>query len=313
MHDALRAFHTLNLIAFIALGVVALITWYRRRDDASGWAAAAFGSLAALELLSLIPTHEHNLGQKVVTRFEVVIVVVFPYLLFRFTNAFRRPARALAWALAGLTAILVVWACAIPRYPQSGEPRSGGFQAFIIVFLVHWTILSIAAATLLWRAGREQPTVARRRMQYLAFASAVLTLALILILPTSDSNSVWTLGTQLLGFAAVIAFLVGFAPPQVLRVLWRAPEAERFQAAMASLLTFAETQEEVASRVLEPAAQMVGARAAAIRNSEGTLVGAWKIPGDGERWPGAELVEAEAPGATITVWTTPEAPFFGEE
>ncbi|HEY3544177.1 MAG TPA: HAMP domain-containing sensor histidine kinase [Gaiellaceae bacterium] len=313
MHDALRAFHTLNLIAFIALGVVALITWYRRRDRASGWAAAAFGSLAALEVLSLIPTHEHNIGEKIIARFEVVILVVFPYLLFRFTNAFRTPARALAWALAGLTAVLVVWACAIPRYPQPDEPRSAGFEAFVIVFLIHWTILSIAAATLLWRAGREQPTVARRRMQFLAFASAVLTLALILVLPTSNSDSGWALGTQLLGFAAVIAFLVGFAPPQVLRVLWRAPETERFQSAMASLLTFAETEEEVASRVLEPAAQMVGARAATIRNSDGTVVGAWKLPADGAPSRDAELVEAEAPGATITVWTTPEAPFFGEE
>ena len=60
-----------------------------------------------------------------------------------------------------------------------------------------------------------------------------------------------------------------------MRILWRAPEAERFQNAMASLLTFAESQEEVAARVLEPAAQLVGARAAAVRNAEGTVVGTW--------------------------------------
>ena len=54
MHSALRAFHTVNLVAFVALGAVALVTWRRRRDRASVWAAAAFGSLALLELLSLI-------------------------------------------------------------------------------------------------------------------------------------------------------------------------------------------------------------------------------------------------------------------
>jgi signal transduction histidine kinase len=96
-------------------------------------------------------------------------------------------------------------------------------------------------------------------------------------------------------------------------LLWRAPETERFQAAMASLLTFAETEEEVASRVLEPAAGLVGARAATIRNAEGKLVGSWNVPIGGPAWDDAELVEAEAPGATISVWTTPEAPFFGEE
>jgi signal transduction histidine kinase len=150
-------------------------------------------------------------------------------------------------------------------------------------------------------------------MQFLAFASAALTVALILILPTSNSDTWWALGTQVLGLVAVMAFLIGFAPPQVVRLLWRAPETERFQAAMASLMTFAETQEEVASRVLEPAAGLVGARAATIRNAEGKLVASWNVPAAGPAWEDAKLVEAEAPGATIAVWTTPEAPFFGEE
>jgi len=313
VHSALRAFHTINLVAFVALGAVALVTWRRRRDRASVWAAAAFGSLGLLELLSLIPAHERNLGEKVVTRIEVVILVAFPYLLFRFTNAFRRAGRPFAQAVLGLTLVLTVWACAIPRYPQPDESRNADVESFTITFLLHWTILSVAAALLLWRSGRQQPSVARRRMQFLAFASATLTLALILVLPTSNSDSWWALGTQILGFLAVIAFLVGFSPPQVIRILWRTPEAERFQAAMASLLTFAETQEEVAARVIEPAAQLVGARAAAIRNAEGTLVGAWNLPADGPAWNDAKLVEVEAPGAALTVWTTPEAPFFGED
>jgi signal transduction histidine kinase len=313
VHDALRTFHTINLVAFLALGVVALVTWRRRRDRASVWAAAAFGSLAAIELLSLIPTHERDVGEKIVARIEIALLVVFPYLLFRFTNAFRRPGRPLARALFTLTAILIVWSAAIPRYPQPGESRNADFQSFLILFLVHWTVLSVASAVSLWRAGREQPTVARRRMQFLAFASASLTVALILVLPTSNSDTWWALGTQLLALAAVLAFLVGFSPPQVFRLLWRAPETERFQAAMASLMTFAETQEEVASRVLEPAAGLVGARAATIRNAEGKLVASWNVPMGGPAWEDAQLVEATAPGATIAVWTTPEAPFFGEE
>jgi signal transduction histidine kinase len=313
VHSALRAFHTINLVAFVALGAVALVTWRRRRDRASVWAAAAFGSLALLELLSLIPAHERNVGEKIVARIEIVILVAFPYLLFRFTNVFRRAGRPFAQAVFGLTLVLSVWACLIPRYPQPGEPRNADVEAFTITFLLHWTILSIAAAALLWRAGREQPSVARRRMQFLAFASATLTLALILVLPTSNSDSRWALATQIFGFLAVVAFLFGFAPPQLVRILWRTPEAERFQAATASLLTFAETQEEVASRVIEPAAQLVGARAAAIRNAEGTLVGAWNLPADGTGWDDAELVEVDAPGASISVWTTPEAPFFGED
>jgi signal transduction histidine kinase len=311
LHDALRAFHTLNTIAFIALGAVALVTWRRRRDSASVWAVAAFGSLGVLELLSLIPQHTRDTAYQAITRIEIEILVVFPYLLFRFTNAFRPPGRPLARALFALTAALIVWTLALPHIPESGEHRTPGFQSFIVVFLVHWTVLSVASSVSLWRAGRAQPSVARRRMQFLAVASVLLAAALLLAGPSSARESWWAVGTQLLGFVAVFGFLIGFAPPQVVRILWRAPETERFQQAMASLLTFAESQEEVANRVLQPAAQMVGARAAAVRNGDGVLVGTWNAgPLDDEA---AERVEVEAPGATMIVWTTPYAPFFGDE
>lgn len=312
MHDALRAFHTLNTVAFIALGVVALFAWRRRRDRASVWAAAAFGSLAAIELLALIPAHERSVGEKTVTRLAVTALVLFPYLLFRFTNDFLAPGRRFARALFLLTATLIVWGIAIPRYPQTGQGRSTVIEAFVIVFIIHWSVLTCAAGYSLWRAGRGQPSVARRRMQLLAFASVLLALAIVLALPTSSANSPLALATQALAFVAVVAFLVGFSPPQFVRVLWRAPETERFQEAMRGLLTFAETQEEVAARVLEPAAQMVGARAAQIRNAEGRVVAAWSAPNSAAGRE-EERVEVVAPGATLAVWTTPYAPFFGDE
>jgi signal transduction histidine kinase len=310
VHDAVRAFHALNLVAFVALGGISLFIWRRRRDRASVWAVAAFGSLAVLELLSLYHVEERNLGEKIIGRVEIAILVLFPYLLFRFTNAFRTPGRAFARALFGLTLVLLVWTFLLPHLPQPDEERSSDFQAYVIVFIVHWTVLLTASGVSLFRAGTAQPSVARRRMQFLAFASVLLGLSLILALPSSATDSWYSLGTQLFGFVAVIAFLIGFAPPRVVRVLWRTPETERFQQAMASLLTFAESQQEVASRVLEPAAQMVGARAAIVRNAEGEQVGAWNVTGATKD---DEVVEVEAPGASLTVWTTPYAPFFGEE
>jgi signal transduction histidine kinase len=311
LHDAIRAFHTLNFVAFVALAVVAVLTWYRRRDWASVWAAAAFGSLGIVELLSLLTAHEHNVEQKVVARVAIAMLVLFPYLLFRFTNAFRKPRPLLARSLFSLTVVLLVWTALIRHFPQVGEPRSNAFAAFIALFFVHWLVLLSAVGASLFRAGRAQPSVARRRMWLLAFASVLLGLALLLALPTSNNDSGFALGTQVLGFVSAVAFLVGFAPPQIVRILWRTPETERFQAAMARLLTFAESQEEVAARVLEPAAQMVGARAATIRNAEGTVVGSWNVIGTSD--DDSEYVEVEAPGATIAVWTTPYAPFFGQD
>jgi signal transduction histidine kinase len=324
MHDAVLAFRYINLVAYATLGLIALLIWRRRRDSASMWAAATFGSLGLLVIVGLIPNHPGNIPERAVNRLAIATLVLFPYLLFRFTTAFRIPGRRLANALFSLTAILILWTFALPRIPQPGEHRPGFFIAFIVVFMIHWSVLSIVSALRLWRAGTAQPTVARRRMQLLAIASAGLVVALLLAVFTTDQYSSVSLASGALGFLSVLAFLLGFAPPTLIRLWWRGPEQVRVQQAIASLLTFAESQEEVASRVLEPAAAIVGARAIAIRNAEGRIVAAWNVPAD--TWERLErgsvpasqtrtgdVVDVEVPGGSLIVWTSPYAPFFGDE
>ena len=319
MHNAVHVLHYVILVAYVALGVVTFLFWRRRRDRPTMWAAIAFGSLGLLELLSLIPNHSGNLPERAVGRFVIALLVVFPYFLFRFTNAFRAANRRLANALFLLSAILVVWTFALPRIPQQGQSRDSAFQAFVTVFFIHWAVLSIVSASSLWSAGRAQPTVARRRMQFLALATGLLTLALLLAVFTTNEYSGLSFGSNLLAMISVVAFLLGFAPPLMLRILWRAPEQARVQQAIASLLTHAASEQEVASRVLEPAASIVGARAIAIRNSDGDVVAAWNVP-DSE-WASLErglgdatVVEvAVADGSSMVVWTSPYAPVFGDE
>ena len=123
LHHAIQAFRYLNLVAFIALGAVTLVFWLRRRDRASRWAAVAFGALGLLELLTLVPNHPGNIPERAVGRVAIALIVVFPYLLFRFTTAFRRPGRRFANVLFSVTAVLIVWTFLLPRIPQPGEPR----------------------------------------------------------------------------------------------------------------------------------------------------------------------------------------------
>ena len=320
MQTAIHVFRYVNIVAYFALGVVTFRFWLQRRDRASMWAAIAFGDLALLEIFALVPNHPGNIAERALGRALIALIVVFPYFLFRFTNAFRKTSRALAILLLALSAILVTWTFVLPSIPQPGESRSTVFEAFVIVFFVHWATLSIVSATSLWRAGRAQPTVARRRMRLLAIASGLLTLAILFAALTTREYGGFSLGAQIAGTVAVAAFFVGFAPPLVLRLLWRRPEQERVQQAMRSLLTFAESQEEVASRVLEPGAAIVGARAMAIRNAEGVVVGAWNVPSDVDTaaipvlWPDARVVTiALQGGGSLVVWTSPFAPVFGDE
>jgi signal transduction histidine kinase len=324
MHDAVLTFRTINIVAYTALGVVALLYWQRRRDAASMWAAATFGSLGLLELLSLIPSHPGDLAERALLRIDIALLVLFPYLVFRFTTAFRPSGQTFANALFSLTALLTIWTFALPSIPQPGETWPGFYLAFVIVFMIHWAVLSIVSARRLWRAGSSQPTVSRRRMHLLALALVGLIVALLLAASTTSQTSWLAVASGALGALSAVAFLLGFAPPAIVRLWWRAPETARLQAAIASLLSFAESQEEVASRVLEPAADIVGARAIAIRNAEGKVVAAWNIPADvwtalevgvapPTFWPDAELVDLEVPGGSLIVWTSPYAPFFGEE
>jgi signal transduction histidine kinase len=322
LHDAVQAFRYVDLVAYTALGAVTVAAWLRRRDRAGAWAAAAFGSLGLLELLTLVPNHSGNLAERAVGRVEIALLVVFPYLLFRFTATFRPAGPRIARALVGLTAALVVWTFALPSIPQTGESRSTGFAVFVSVFFVHWTLLSIVAATSLWRAGGTQPNVVRRRLRFLAFAVALITAALLLVIIPTGADSGLSLGSSVLATVSVVAFFLAFTPPPLLRLLWRSPEQQRMQQAIASLTAFAESQEEVASRVLEPAAALVGASAIAIRNAEGRIVAAWNVPAD--LWASVErgtvprpdrngVVDLEVPGGNLVVWPSPYAPFFGDE
>jgi signal transduction histidine kinase len=325
LHNAIQAFRYLNIVAFAALGLVALRSWRRRRNNRPAlWAFLAFASLGLVEVLTLIPNHPHVFVERAVGRVELALLVLFPYLLFRFTGAFKQPGRRLANGLFLLTAVLITWSFALPAVPQPNESWSITFLAYIVAFMVHWAVLSSVSAIRLWRAGATQPTVARRRMQLMASASAALVITLIVSLFTRRTNDAVALVSQILAFASVIAFLIGFVPPAVLRFWWRSGETKRMQNVVAQLLSFAESQEEVAERVLEPAAAIVGARAIAIRNAEGHVVGAWNVPGDAwsslepgretpQLWPDAELVEVEVPGGSLVVWTSSYTPFFGEE
>jgi signal transduction histidine kinase len=324
MHGAVLVFRTVNLVAYATLGLIALAHWRRRRDAASVWAAATFGSLGLILLLGLIPNDPGNIPERAVGRFAIALLVLFPYLLFRFTTAFRPAGKRFANALFSLTAILILWAFALPRLPQPGEPRPTFLIVYTVAFMIHWSVLSIVSARRLWHAGTAQPTVARRRMHLLALASAGLVVALLLAIFTSDKDSGVSLASGVLGFLSALAFLLGFAPPALIRLWWRGPETARLQEAITSLFSFAQSQEEVASGVLKPAAAIVGARAIAIRNAEGKIVAAWNVPGDAraghERgrevprlWPDAEIVDLEVPGGSLVVWTSPYAPFFGDE
>ena len=314
MKLAVQIVGLVNLVAFTGLAAVAIRQWRIRRDRAGAWAAASFGAIGIVVLLGrVIPEEPDTLLEHAVQRLDIVVLLLFPYLLYRFTVAFDPPSRRLSRIVDSATTLLVLWTVALPSLPAEGEPRSGLFTAYVIAFVVHWTLLSIVVTVRLWRAGRGEPGVARRRMEMLSFAVAAITVAIVLVAFLPDAGHTVDFVAQLIVLVSVAGFALGLAPPSVIRGLWRRREQEQLQLAIGSLMAQATSEAEVAERVLPPMAAIVGARAVTLWSESGQLVGSYASVGR-ERTAGGELLRLDVPGGgTLSVQTGRYAPFFGQE
>jgi signal transduction histidine kinase len=309
MRQAIEFVEIVNLLLFAAIAVVCVRQWRRERAVTALWATLAFVTLAWVLLASrLLPTDPENLAEKILQRIDLAILLLFPYLLYRFATAFDPGSRPLARVVDALSATLVTATLALPSLPAEGESWPWWFVAYAVAFVVHWSLLLSLVAIRLWRAGRDEASVACKRMRMLAFASTLLTAALVLALAARDEGSLAELGVALLATLSGFAFLLGFAPPSTLRMLWRRPEQARMQGAIGELMS-ATTVEEVAARVLRPMASMVGARGISLESRDGTRIGTYgaidETTGDVAQW--------EFPFGRLVVRTSTFAPFFGDE
>jgi signal transduction histidine kinase len=309
---AVQTVEYVNVVVFGVLALAAIRLWHRGGGKPALWAALTFGAVGVVVLSGLVlPDEPSNNFEEFLLRVDIALLVLFPYLLYRFTTTFERAAGGLERFLAVMTLVLLVWTFSLPDIPQEDEPTSLGFRAYLIAFLFHWTTLSTIAAVRLWRAGRGQPSVALRRMRFLAAACVIFTAALLLAGLSPEEDSALSLAIGLLATASGLAFLVGVSPPAAVRLIWRRPEAARVQAAISSLMG-AKTPADVTESVLPPMLSIVGARAIELRDEQGEVVGSFRAP-DAQAVEDAEALEIELPTGSLEVWTSRYAPFFGNE
>jgi signal transduction histidine kinase len=314
-----------NVAVFAAIALVCLRQWQRRRDKPARWAALTFALLGAVTLAGEIfdIVYGEDGAGRWVDRIIVALVVLFPYLLFRFGVSFRRPSRRIELAAAALTAVVLVWAVFI-ELPPEGAAWPPAFAAFVATFLVQWTALSAYVAWRLWRAGREQPRVVRYRVRLLSVAVIALSLVLVLAGAAAGTPPGWLeLTSAMLTLASALLFLLGFAPPLVLREIWRRPERDVLREGIDELVRFAATPADIMARVLPRMTQVVGARGVALLDEEGAVVGRHGIEAGAvgeletetqtQTGPETEIVRLPVTSGSLIIWTNPYAPFFGQE
>lgn len=323
MHDLVEAIGYINNLLYVGLAVVAFRSWRARGGDAAGWVAATFASLAIIGIIGVVvPEDGDTAFFDVVQKITILGVVFFPYALYRFTSAIKRAAPLSDRIAAAASVIVGVWTLFLEDLPEAGEARSSGFQIYLIALLLQWGGLLITVAVRLWRAGKGQPTLARRRMRLLGLASVGMTLALVVagMQSGAETNDVVDLGVQLLAMLSVAFFFFAFAPPALLRMAWRRPEQEALRHATEQLVR-ANSVEEVIDSLLPHVTRTLGARGALLASSEGEILG---VHGEVAASRGdaavptaddtdSDLVALELEFGRLVIWASPYTPFFGHE
>jgi signal transduction histidine kinase len=308
LHALVISVGILNSVSLVALAVVAVRLWWTRRARPAGWLALAFLAIALLVTVGrLAPAHPHGAVEYLLQRGDIELLVLFPYLIYRFATTFAPPGGPMRAVVATLTTGLTVFTFALVHIPASGEAWSAWFAIYVVAFFIHWTLLSITVTVRLLRAGRGQPSVSAKRMRMLAFAAATLTIALLGTTFATNQSHPGALVVQLIGFVAIACFYLGIDPPRSVRAHWRTPEQARLQEAMRGLVSVAVDPAEIAARIAAPAAALVGARGVAVRDADGNELATWGVVE-----PEGGVVIAEE-GLTFIAWRSPYAPFFGED
>jgi PAS domain S-box-containing protein len=322
--ELVRTLQILQLVVYTGLFLVALINWRRRPGHASAWLVATFGVLAAVVVAGqFLPENATDPVAHWAGKLLIATLVLFPYFLYRFTTSLLEP---IAWVnLVGtaLTASVAIVAFFLPPFPAQDAPTPLWLEGYLAALLVQWVFLSAVVAVRLWRAGRGQPTVARRRMRTLSLGATGLALALVVGGEFSGGGITEVL-VQLLVLAAAPLMLIGFAPPRIVRVMWRQREEAALRQAGLSLME-ATTTTEVARTLLPHARKLVGAALAILEDSDGAIVARDGL--DGEAAPGLDepsdhqaiealngaVVSVPLRTGRLVVVTSPLTPFFGED
>ncbi|MDQ3957764.1 MAG: PAS domain-containing protein, partial [Actinomycetota bacterium] len=321
-----------QLVLYGGLGLVALAQWRKRGGEPAGWVAATFGVLAAVILVGqVLPEESDSALVDYVTRVNIAFLVLFPYFLFRFMASFESPGRVLHVVAALITGVTVVATFLLPEFPDEGEPRTGEFQAYVYLLLAQWVLLLGTVTFRLWRAGRGQPVVARRRMRTMSIGSAGLAITLVLAGTASTTGEVTgvQIATGVLALAAGPFFLLGFAPPAFVKSAWRQRGNSRFQEAEFALME-ALSPTDITDVLLPEVTELTAGRGSLVVGRDGAVTGVHGLTApeaaelaatiargpDKERRTGPAargIVTVPMRAGTLAVVTSPYTPFFGQE
>jgi signal transduction histidine kinase len=264
----------LTALGFVALGAATAWEWYRYRGKAQARLALSLGSLAIVAALGRAQALLGVSGGAGVA-ISVITIIAFlasGYFVLMFRDTFlplSPRARQAATVLFGASCVVGVADVTV----LSGAGR-GVMTVAAAELILAWVVFTLEPIVRFWLASRNLPSVQKARMRALSFGFAGL--IAILVFDVFGGDAVQSPGaiiaTQLIALAMVPIIYVSFAPPGIIRGVWRMGEAAELRAAIQDLLIFSPTRQDLAKKATGWAKRLLGAQGAFIVDSQGTIV-----------------------------------------
>jgi signal transduction histidine kinase len=243
--------------------------------------ALSLGSLAVVAALGRVQALLGPWSATVIAVLNILAFMASGYFVLLFRDAFLPLSRRALLAANVLLAVACLAGIAgVTVLANAGTDVTTGLAA---VLILAWAIFTGEPIFRFWRASRNMPSVQKARMRALSFGFAVLIAILVVaVLGGSALQSpAAVIAIQLTALAIVPVIYASFAPPALLRRLWRMGEESELRAAIQDLLIFSPTRQELAEKAAGWAKRLLGANGAFIVDSEGSLMATSGIDSSG--------------------------------
>jgi signal transduction histidine kinase len=262
----------ITTVAFVALGVAIAYRWYRQPGRAQGMLALAIILLGLVSAAGRL--QDPDSPNTIVALFSTVGFLASGYFVLLFRHELIPLGRRALLASNVLLAVSIVVAIAEVLWLR--DVSGPWMELALLELIAAWAIFTGEPIVRFWLASNRLPAVQRARMRFLGAGFAVL-IAILFVAVLGGSalqSPTAVLVTQLVALAVVPAIYVSFAPPSLLRRIWRMSEENEVRAAMQDLLIFSPSRQVLAERAVYWAVRLMGATAGFVTDPDGKVLAA---------------------------------------